>query len=751
MRNDGANTTSIVGTRDTPPVRWRGRWTITLAMAAVGAVLTIGLSWRAKRFADLADELHYTRLIARDEEAIRERLSVYEDAVRGGAAFIASSPSVTPDAWESYVRIAWIIERCPGMHRIGVIYPVKESNLDAFVERQRSLGEPGFAVKTLRPISTMPAMRLRPAQSVPAAGSGAMGVDPVEPERFILTMVAPRAGNEAVLGLDLSSEPSRSIAAQDARDTGRPTISDPVSLLNSSSDEPGFVLYCPIYRQGMRTSTVAERRAAFVGWTSLSAIYDDVLESVPRLGSHEITVTLYNGVTPRESGRLASSAVEPGARDERVTHMTLAGRELSAGWNRTAQFVSTQRSLHWWILAGGGAMTLLASSLTMMLATSESRVRDEVVARTRDLTRANAALAESQERFQRAADGSSVGIWDWNVRTGEDYLSPRWKALLGYEDHELPNEVGSWTGQIHPDDASRVLTTVEAHLQHHKPYDIELRMRCKDGEYRWFHARGQATWDANGSPVRMAGSLVDVHARKLLEDERNDMLERQRQATAREILLRRELDHRVRNNLLSLLSLVRLYERTNRGIAEFSAALRGKIVAMREAHALLSETPERSLELRHLLERFVVSVGDMREKFELEGPDVLVPAQQVGALSMVIEELMTNARKYGALRSNPGRVRITWCVCDPPPDATSHTGDDRSFHLRWVESNLGPRIEGKPDISTCTESTRMGWKLIEGLVASDLRGSCAFSLSTEGLTFDLTVHPISLCGAPMAT
>ncbi len=149
--------------------------------------------------------------------------------------------------------------------------------------------------------------------------------------------------------------------------------------------------------------------------------------------------------------------------------------------------------------------------------TAASASRRALLSLLEDQARDQAALRESQARYVRAVGGANDGIWEWIPATGENFLSPRWKSLLGYEDHELPNVQESFFNQIHPDDLARVQEAVRAHLEEHKPYGIELRLRCKSGEYRWFSSRGQAEWDEAGHPLRMAGSITDVTLRRQAE------------------------------------------------------------------------------------------------------------------------------------------------------------------------------------------------------------------------------------------
>ena len=144
---------------------------------------------------------------------------------------------------------------------------------------------------------------------------------------------------------------------------------------------------------------------------------------------------------------------------------------------------------------------------------------------TQDLSRrkeAETALRESEEQFNLAVRGSSDGIWDWNIVTGDDYFSPRFRQLLGYEENDdFPPVLDSFISRLHPDDKERVAEAIQNHLEKHEPYIIELRLKRKDGNYNWFLSRGQAIWNEEGTPFRMAGSVSDISERKNTEIELN--------------------------------------------------------------------------------------------------------------------------------------------------------------------------------------------------------------------------------------
>lgn len=147
--------------------------------------------------------------------------------------------------------------------------------------------------------------------------------------------------------------------------------------------------------------------------------------------------------------------------------------------------------------------------------------------------RAEQELRRSRERFELAVRGSQDGIWDWDLRSGDVYFSPRWKSIIGYEDHELGHRIEEWEQRLHPDERAAVIAANAAHAAGTTPhYEYEYRLRHKDGSYRWILARGVALRDTSGKAYRMAGSHVDITERKKAEEERERLLNREREARA---------------------------------------------------------------------------------------------------------------------------------------------------------------------------------------------------------------------------
>ena len=139
--------------------------------------------------------------------------------------------------------------------------------------------------------------------------------------------------------------------------------------------------------------------------------------------------------------------------------------------------------------------------------------------------KAEEALRTTEERLEMAMRGSSDGFWfGWTI-PGEPWYSPRtpvwWshrvRELLGVTEEEFPDVLESWFSRLHPEDKDRAIADLRAHIEHQTPYDSEYRLRTKQGDYRWFRARGQGVWDPRGRPLRMGGSLQCINDRKLTE------------------------------------------------------------------------------------------------------------------------------------------------------------------------------------------------------------------------------------------
>lgn len=133
----------------------------------------------------------------------------------------------------------------------------------------------------------------------------------------------------------------------------------------------------------------------------------------------------------------------------------------------------------------------------------------------------NEETSRIKERLELAWKGAGDGLWDWNIDNDTIYFSSRWKEILGYKPEEFPNEVSPSFDAIHPEDQPRVEDLLKRHFLDPKnvPYEVDIRLRCKNGDYKWINARGKAIFDADGKPIRMTGIQTDISKNVALRQE----------------------------------------------------------------------------------------------------------------------------------------------------------------------------------------------------------------------------------------
>jgi two-component sensor histidine kinase len=199
--------------------------------------------------------------------------------------------------------------------------------------------------------------------------------------------------------------------------------------------------------------------------------------------------------------------------------------------------------------------------------------------------------------------------------------------------------------------------------------------------------------------------------------ERSQAIADLRRALERERLLLRELDHRVRNNLSSLLGLVGLYEGSGAEPAEFLRALRGRISALREVYGLIGATSGEGVDLARLLRTIAASMTPPCDGavIHADGPRVRLQSREATAFAMIVHELFTNACKHGALRRPGGSIQALWSV----HSMARGTGGAR-LDLSWVEAPVSSLRTSK------SANEGSGLALVDGIVRADLRGSASF-------------------------
>jgi two-component sensor histidine kinase len=234
-------------------------------------------------------------------------------------------------------------------------------------------------------------------------------------------------------------------------------------------------------------------------------------------------------------------------------------------------------------------------------------------------------------------------------------------------------------------------------------FDVEFRtVGREDGAERWIAAKGRGFFDEAGQPERVVGATVDITERKRAELHLR--------------LLVNELNHRVKNSLATIQAIAVQTFHAARSLPQAQEAFSARIVALAEAHDLLTRENWEGADLLDLLGRLEDLHGGSG-RFTTEGGSVRLSPRMALSLSMALHELATNAVKYGALSSLEGQVRISWVVVPG--------GAHPRLVLTWTES-------GGPPVSPPTRRG-FGSRLIERGLAAELSGEARIDFQPDGV------------------
>jgi PAS domain S-box-containing protein len=323
--------------------------------------------------------------------------------------------------------------------------------------------------------------------------------------------------------------------------------------------------------------------------------------------------------------------------------------------------------------------------------------------------RAGAALRQSQAELKAVVDGAADGIITIDEQGTVRSFNRAAVTLFGYAEKDIVGKnVGLLMGEEdrskHDEHMRRYMETGAAHLIGKGPREMMGRRR-----------------DGTMFPIELGVSEIDQDGKRLFIGIVRDVTQR-KQAEATQRLLMDELNHRVNNTLATVQAMAVQTLRTTSNPVDFVESFRGRLQALSQAHHLLTKNAWQSVDLHELLAaQLVLRAGD-ESHIEAHGPAVWLKPQQAVHLGLVLHELGTNARKYGALSCDRGRVVITWDVAETPAG--------KRLRLEWQEQD-GPSIAAPP------QSQGLGSLLISRGIEHTLRGGVRHVFPPSGARCEL--------------
>jgi len=320
-----------------------------------------------------------------------------------------------------------------------------------------------------------------------------------------------------------------------------------------------------------------------------------------------------------------------------------------------------------------------------------------VAERTAELESSNAQLLKSEQRRSLALAAGNMGSWNWERSTNEFSWDEGQYRIFGLDPNEFKPTAESFRALIHPDDWNDLAPTFMQLMEKGEPFQAEFRIRRPDDEACWCVTSAAATLNSAGEVVRISGVMTNITERK--------------QAEERQTLLASEVDHRARNALAIVQSILRLTKADT--VQAYAAAVEGRIKALSHAHSLLSQSRWSGADFRRLLDEELAPYKLGQDKIRIEGPDVHLGPAAAQTLALTLHEMATNAAKYGALSTATGSLEVVWAV---------EKGD---LVVKWTEKGV-PSVHKPPIVG-------LGTRIIKQSIDAQLGGQMKNEWRSDGL------------------
>ncbi len=485
----------------------------SLTVWLVGLSLTAFGSWRIRAEAQARTSSQFEIEADALENAISDRFVAILPALKGiRSTLVAHHGKLQRDAFKEWVEAREVATDVRGVRGLGFIEQVRRENLPDFVARERADGAPDFQVRT--------------------QGNA--------PDLLVIKLIEPLTNNRKAWGYDVGSEVTRRSAAQLAIDSGLPTLTGPITLVQDGRNRPGFLYYLPIYWPGQATSTSNERRAALMGLSYSPVVLDELLGDVVAPFAAHVSAHLFDGQDTRPGQAMFASpdVSDQGAPSSpslsshhKVVVLHVGQRQLTVDLRATADFETHHQSTtHLWFAVVGATLSSLMAFTLWLVGMGRARAEAMVETRTQDLAAAKAqaehALRENQALSDALNQFNAVSVTDANGIIQQ--VNDAFCHISGYRREELLG----LTHRIidsghHPSSFWKAMwETISAGA----PWHGEVCNIAKDGRIYWGHSMIAPHLDAQGKVEKFVCIQLDITQAKLLERDRQELSDRLEQA-----------------------------------------------------------------------------------------------------------------------------------------------------------------------------------------------------------------------------
>ncbi len=271
----------------------------------------------------------------------------------------------------------------------------------------------------------------------------------------------------------------------------------------------------------------------------------------------------------------------------------------------------------------------------------------------------------SADHLRLVLESSQIGIWELEIRSGLAVRNDTHDRIFGYDQPLATWSYERFLDHVVDADRARVDHLQRSAIEGSREWSFECQIRTAPGDLRWIRAAGRPLKDSEGRVIKLIGHVIDITESK--------------QGEARLRLITAELNHRVRNMLAMIKSMVRMSARGASDIPTFARSLEGRVGALARTHQLLVDDSSALMKPSAILDTELAAFSGLATQVDIAVSDEapLSPSASQG-LALIFHELLTNAMKFGALSSAAGRIEIriarsgdtleiSWKERDGPP------------------------------------------------------------------------------------
>lgn len=460
----------------------------------VGVILSGVGAWRLYNEIELNAKAEFQRNVERISGEIVRRFSQPVYGLNGAKGAYATNNDLNREQFRAYVASHDLSVEFPGVRGFGFIQRVQRNHLEAFLAQVRADGAPEFTVHQLD--------------------------DKHYDDLYIIKYIEPAENNHGAEGLDVGSESVRRAAILSAINTGQPTLSGTLNLVQDSRKTPGILLFVPVYAYGTNPVTPAERRASLVGLLYSPIVIADLLRDIPEFTNRRVDIELFNGARDLFAQHLvfdADGSQKPdfmpkeehsdqviNARTFRqINTLTLPGREMTLRVTSTPSFEAlTERYAPWLLFAFG---LLLSSALALLLRQQiNGRYRAEMLARN---------MTADLERLALVAKNTSNAVIITDVDRRILWVNEGFERITGYSKDEVVGQSPGRLLQCASTD-KKVAAAMKAALDAGEPFNGEIINRSKSGQEYWIELEIQPRYNDQNEPIGFMAIESDISERK---------------------------------------------------------------------------------------------------------------------------------------------------------------------------------------------------------------------------------------------